>query len=250
MPDNITNQITFGSDGAALAAFQRMLQDMRMKGEPLGSIDFDKLLPMPKELDMEASGRTDQGLELVQKYHQALADLERRKPSLPHADYEQKLHRCKGLYRKKRVADLMTWALGERAYNNIQRFGSPTWYEWCRLNWGSKWNAYEFKPLDETADTMEFQTADSAVPKIAAALSNRFPTETVTYSWSGGEPVQHLGQMVFRDGKAVQIDIPDDRTAQAYAMSAGVWRFGAKEELAQENGPRQKKPKLPRRQCR
>ncbi len=54
MPNNITNQITFGSDSTALAAFQRMLHDMRMDGQPLGSIDFNKLLPMPKELDMEA----------------------------------------------------------------------------------------------------------------------------------------------------------------------------------------------------
>ena len=28
MPNNITNQITFGSDNAALAAFQKMLHDM------------------------------------------------------------------------------------------------------------------------------------------------------------------------------------------------------------------------------
>ena len=55
MPNNITNQITFGSDSAALAVFQRMLRDMRMEGQPLGSIDFNKLLPMPKELDMEDS---------------------------------------------------------------------------------------------------------------------------------------------------------------------------------------------------
>ena len=143
MPNNITNQITFGSDSASLAAFQQMLHDMRMEGQPLGSIDFNKLLPMPKELDMEAGSRTDKGLELVQEYHHALADLERQKPDLPPAEYVLRLRQCEGLYRKKRMADPATWALGEQAYNNIQRFGSPTWYEWCNRNWGTKWNAYE-----------------------------------------------------------------------------------------------------------
>ena len=42
MPNNITNQITFGSDSTALAAFQQMAQDMRMEGQPLGSIDFNR----------------------------------------------------------------------------------------------------------------------------------------------------------------------------------------------------------------
>ena len=58
MPNHITNQITFGSDSASLAAFQKMLRDMRMEGQPLGSIDFNKLLPMPKELNMESGTQT------------------------------------------------------------------------------------------------------------------------------------------------------------------------------------------------
>ena len=127
MPNNITNQITFGSDSAAQAAFQRMLRDIQMEGQPLGSIDFNKLLPMPKELDMEAGSRTDRGLKLVQEYHHALADLERRKPGLTTAEYALSLRQCQGLYRQKRLADPMTWDLGEQAYSNMQRFGSPTW---------------------------------------------------------------------------------------------------------------------------
>ena len=69
MPNNITNQITFGSDSTAVAAFQKMLHNVRMEGQPLGSIDFNKLLPMPKELDIEAGTRTDRGLKLIQEYH-------------------------------------------------------------------------------------------------------------------------------------------------------------------------------------
>ena len=129
MPNNITNQITFGSDSTALAAFQRMLHDMRMDGQPLGSIDFNKLLPMPKELDMEAGTRTDRGLKLVREYHHTLADLERQKPGLTPAEYALALHKCEELYQKQRLADPVTWALGEQAYSNVQRFGSPTWYE-------------------------------------------------------------------------------------------------------------------------
>lgn len=48
MPNHITNQITFGTEPAALEAFQKMLRDVQMECQPLGSFDFNKLLPMPK----------------------------------------------------------------------------------------------------------------------------------------------------------------------------------------------------------
>ena len=194
MPNNITNQITFGLDHAAVAAFQKMLHNVRLEGQPLGSIDFNKLLPMPKELDIEAGTRTDQGLKLVQEYHHTMADLERQKPGLTAAEYALSFHQCKDLYRKKRMADPMTWALGEQAYNNVQRFGSPTWYEWCSRNWGTKWNAYDFQPLREDSDTMVFFTAWSSVPKIVELLSKEYPEQTITYRWADENIGYNVGE--------------------------------------------------------
>ena len=51
------------------------------------------------------------------------------------------------------------WALGKQAYENIQQYGSPTWYEWCNKNWGTKWNAYSCVELGKDDDTLEFFTA-------------------------------------------------------------------------------------------
>ena len=95
--------------------------------------------------------------------------------------------------------------------------------------------------MDANSHTMEFHTFLCPVPKIMAALSQRFPTQTVAYSWSGGKPVQHLGRMVFQDGRAVSIDVPEDELALACAMSAGVWRFGAKEGQSTEDRQTQRK---------
>lgn len=222
MPNNITNQITFGSDSAALAAFQQMLHDMQMEGEPLGSIDFNKLLPMPKELNMEAGSRTDQGLKLVREYHHALADLELRKPSLTPADYAAELHQCEGLYREKRMADPVTWALGEQAYSNIQRFGSPTWYEWCNRNWGTKWNAYSASHLGESSDTMEFYTAWSSVPKIITLLSKKYPEQTITYRWADEDIGSNVGELIWKDGEVIDVNVPEGGSREAYEMAAEI----------------------------
>ena len=133
------------------------------------------------------------------------------------------------------------WALGKKAYQDIQKYDVPTQYEWVRLHWGCLVNAEQCVPLDANAHTMEFHTSLCTVPKIVAALSQRFPTQTVAYSWSGGKPVQHLGRMVFQDGRAVSIDVPEDELALACAMSAGVWRFGAKEGQSTEDRQTQRK---------
>lgn len=222
MPNNITNQITFGTETATQAAFQRMLHEVRMEGQPLGSIDFNKLLPMPRELDMEAGTRTDRGLKLVQEYHHALSDLELQKPALSPKDYAERLRLCKGQYRKKRMADLETWTLGEQAYNNIQRFGSPTWYEWCNQNWGTKWNAYQPRPLGENDHTMEFCTAWNSVTKIVALLSKKYPDQTITYRWADEDIGHNVGEKVFRNGECVKEKIPEGGSRIAYEMAAEI----------------------------
>ena len=48
MPNYVTNIITFGTDNGARAAFRRMLDTVRADGKELGSITFEKLLPMPE----------------------------------------------------------------------------------------------------------------------------------------------------------------------------------------------------------
>ena len=50
MPNIVTNFVTFGSDEKSREAFRRMLDAVRKDGEPLGSITFEKLIPMPKNV--------------------------------------------------------------------------------------------------------------------------------------------------------------------------------------------------------
>ena len=222
MPNNITNQITFGADSTALSAFQGMLHDMRMEGQPLGSFDFNKLLPMPKELDMEAGTRTDQGLKLVQEYHHALADLEQRKLSMTPAEYAQSLSQCEGLYRERRLADPATWALGEQAYCNIRRFGCPTWHEWRSHNWGTKWNAYGFPILEKDSDTMEFFTAWDSVPKIITLLSKKYPEQTITYRWADENIGYNVGELTLKGGEVIDMNMPEGGSREAYEMAAEI----------------------------
>lgn len=173
MPNHITNQLTFGSDTDSLAAFHKMLEEVRETGKPLGTFDFNKIIPMPESLNIERSPLTDEGLKLYQAYVRELTQ------AGPCGE-----DRVKEKWAAQQRMNPYAWTLGEQAYQNIQKYGCPTWYEWANRNWGTKWNAYQCMPLDKDADTMVFLTAWSSVPDIVAALSRKYPDQTITYRWA------------------------------------------------------------------
>ena len=222
MPNHITNLITFGSDSASLSAFQQMAHDMKMDGEPLGSFDFNKLIPMPQSLDMEESTMSRRGLELYQKYA-------REQDSLIRANVNASPEQLKVLtdildkaWRPRRMQDPMVWKLGEQAYSNLRKYGHASWYGWCIQNWGSKWNAYQSRPLRDGDDTMEFLTAWASVPTIIQKLSEKYPDWTITYRWADEEIGYNVGEMVFQKGKCIDAYTPEGGSRAAYEMAAEI----------------------------
>ena len=179
MANYVTNIITFGTDPGAKAAFRRMLDVVRADGKGLGSISFEKLLPMPEYV--RASMKPGQ--------NGAAYGAQSASPN----------------WEKKAVY--------------------PLWYTWSCENWGSKWDAVNFCPLDseEDSDTMIFDTAWSPVPKVVEALSRRFPDQTVTYRWAENENLgTNVGKTVLLNGTVISKQIPEDYTREAFEMSADI----------------------------
>lgn len=217
MPNEITNEITFGTDSASLSAFQKMLTEVRAEDGPLGSIDFNKLIPMPETLNIESGSRTDKGL----RPYTAFVKESERLFSTPEArDAAVQAHLEK--YTKLEQDDPETWALGEQAANNILNYGVPTWYEWATKHWGTKWNAYHCQSLSPGAHTMRFLTTWNGVPKILEALSQKYPAQRITYRWADEDMGRNVSAMVFEAGQVVEQDIPPGGSREAYEMAAEI----------------------------
>lgn len=233
--NTVINHITFGTDDASLAAFHFMLHQVRAEGQPLGSIDFNKLIPMPEELNMKSGFLTHQGLKLYMDFQKESAVIARATLFTPEDKCTPIVMEHLAKWDAIEKKDPETWALGQQAFQNLKKYGCPTWVEWATLNWGTKDNAYSCAALDQNSDTMTFQTSRVAVPKLAVTLSEKFPEQEITYSWADADTKQHLGRMVFKNGKAIEVDIPQEPGALAQAMSAGVWRFQAAAEQGSDH---------------
>lgn len=64
MPDHIRNQIYIFRDDRSQSSLMKIAEFLRCDGKELGSVDFNKLIPMPEELDVESSSKGDECLKL------------------------------------------------------------------------------------------------------------------------------------------------------------------------------------------
>lgn len=76
----------------------------------------------------------------------------------------------------------------------IYETGFPSWYDWSVQNWGTKWNAYRAKRIDER--TVRFETAWSVPAKWFVALSEKFLGEALTIRWADEDFGNNAGRIV------------------------------------------------------
>ena len=68
MPNHITNILKFEGDSEQVHA---MLDQIKNEELGFGSIDFNKIIPMPESLNIEAGSRTDEALYVFLSFLQA-----------------------------------------------------------------------------------------------------------------------------------------------------------------------------------
>ncbi len=150
-------------------------------------LDFNKLIPMPKTLQLVAGSLEHDAIacyylslnkmekkaikELLQskevsyygdywnKYERYIKDFETNKKSLIECKKSFKKYNQDDNYKKfKNLAEL-----GKQYVENIAEHNFAQWYDWCSENWGTKWNVEEQcdVTIDDTTDMFEitFSTA-------------------------------------------------------------------------------------------
>lgn len=134
--------------------------------------DFNKIIPMPESLNIEASTGAEIGLFAVisNDFSMSFEDVEKILDSNP--AYKKFLHNSfisfRELYEKKKK----WWFdeehsefikrdrdLGLMSKNNLDNFGYANWYGWCIDNWSTKWNSFDASIETGNSVILSFSTA-------------------------------------------------------------------------------------------
>lgn len=133
-------------------------------------MDFNKIIPRPESLDIEAGSKTYRGLEAYKGFialyihGRDAADALRALENIPLESEELFLRQRTDIRRDE-------WELGKTAWQNMQKYGAPTWYEWSTRNWGTKWNACGYEEGVVTADAPISALRLHGLPRIPSCKS-------------------------------------------------------------------------------
>lgn len=193
MPNFVTNLVTFEGDENEIKA---LLESIKADDGKYGSIDFNKIIPMPESLNIECGSSTDRGKKMVLDF---MVDKMLKTGIVNPTDEIVKKWQEE---HKETLSedDLKDWQLGVQAINNVKDYGYPTWYEWHINNWGTKWNADStVSPLVDD-NKIYFLTAWAAPHKVIDKLAKMHPDIEIQHVWADEDFGQNCGGCEYKNG--------------------------------------------------
>ncbi len=167
MPNHVENRLIFTAPGHVLEAIRVFFR----KG-----FDFNRLIPMPPELDVPDDSQGQLGYKILYGDWESVA----RYDWTPDARSRQEL--VDWLAQRNPEA----LELGRRYRENERRHGAKTWYQWALDHWGTKWNAYQFRIVnDDEPFEVAFLTAWAPPHPVIEALARWFIQATIHHACVG-----------------------------------------------------------------
>ena len=116
MPDHVTNQIMVKNDDADHTKLLELAIFLKPEKGKLGDIDFNKLLPMPEELNIEACSIGENGLKLYSQFMKESLSLAFSNLGTQRSKEEQNrlVSELIDKYAKIAERDPEAWELGEK----------------------------------------------------------------------------------------------------------------------------------------
>jgi hypothetical protein len=193
MPDWIENVLEINGDAEEVNEVIETIKGDPYKDGRERKIDFNKISPMPPELDIEASDRGKIAHFLLFGYSDEfynqnnIIEIHKRFSEL-------------SLQEQKEAVDI-----GLAYQQNLIKHNSRTWYEWCWENWGTKWNADHFE-IRNSPNLICFRTAWEPRICLMKKLSTMFPKVTLRFSYT--EPhYDDYEQVIIENGEVSESSI-------------------------------------------
>lgn len=142
-----------------------------------GTFDFNSVVPMPPELDLEESSAVETGYDALYGDWTRPAQYWTWKEAAASLGYPFPLQSREQLLACIQSLDCAEMYLdpARQFKRNVEQYGHGTWYGWCKEHWGTKWNAEETRVAGAPGRlTVRFTTANSFPKPLAVALSRKW----------------------------------------------------------------------------
>jgi len=96
------------------------------------------------------------------------------------------------------------------------REGIPTWLDWNRENWGTKWNCYSCEKI--SWNSYQFQTAWSGVPDLICEMSKKIGDIEIKYIYASEDTGNNTGHMIIKNGEIECDYSPENESNEAYEI--------------------------------
>lgn len=204
MPNHIQNRLTIKGEKEQVAKVLAAISTIDEEGEAI-PMDFNKIIPMPKELQIESGS-------LGENTHYLLFGGKAKFFPIPTEELQRRFTALSFEDRKKAVEIALQYQ------SNKEKYGHTTWYDWSREHWGTKWNAYGQPDKRNTENTIFFQTAWAAPLNLMKRLSGLFPKVTFEFMFADEDSGSNIGELELKDGKTIAENLPQDRSFDAFEI--------------------------------
>lgn len=193
MPNWVRNVVTVSED---------TMNKIKEKYFTNGILDFNKIIPMPKTLNLtdgsiteeaiyyaflqKDKGKQDEIIKILSEKKEFMYDnyWDKLKEYNANGNFQEVYQKAKRFIADEEASKLNITSLeqlGDTYINNIKEYGSPTWYDWCVENWGTKWGVAGFS-YNET--TMIFDTAWVTPEPIFEKMSKELPNDLIEVKYA------------------------------------------------------------------
>lgn len=228
MPNWVRNIVVFeGKEDEIEKIF-----DLVYSEEEDSCFDFNKVIPMPDSLNVEAGSLESLG-DLYSMYIDPKIDFFGEGHKLP--EYSEEINNYKRTkdseYRYSSLEKIKNETkyfnsiedalqIGKTYFDNFMKYGFKTWFDWCNKNWGTKWNACSTTRLSQNMVMVD--TAWDFPKPIFEELSKEFNGRIVVYYADEALDVNN-GLMVYEKGAVLTALYPEPYTYESESFSQQVW---------------------------
>lgn len=229
MPNHIQNRLRVIGDNKEVKKTLSHISSKGKDGKKI-QIDFNKIKPMPEDLNIEPHHRIEMWAKICTGQIDFNCLFSEPEASVSEMLDNQKFGTLADRMSASTAMDHLTGKrkgnvsdLSEEEFNvfiqclkNYRQHGSVSWYEWSRINWGTKWNAYDQNDKRNTNDTIYFQTAWSSPIFLIQKLSKMFPLVKISLAYADEDRGSNTGIILFENGEPIEVNQPISQTIEAY----------------------------------